>query len=79
MFLFCAARRNRFYITVDGTDEAEYEQWIFTSSNERVFVPSDLESDPDRNCMQITSADTLARTQCDYVEDRAVFCESEGN
>ena len=79
MFLFHVATRNTYKITVDGTDEAEFEQWIFTSTTERVYVPSDLTTDSHRNCLQIISADMLARTSCRYEAGRSVFCESEGN
>ena len=79
MFLFHVAPRNTYKITVDGTDEAEFEQWIFTSTTEQVFVPPDLAPHSSRNCLHILSADTLARTSCGYRTNRAVFCEQEGN
>ena len=81
MFLFRLATRNSYLITVDGTDEAEEGQWIFTSSDERALVTSNLVNavDTERNCLQILSTDTVGYTGCYLEKHRAVFCESEGN
>ena len=81
MFFFRLATRNSYLITVDGTDEADEGQWIFTSSDERALVTFNLVNavDTERNCLQILSTDTVGYTGCYLEKHRAVFCESEGN
>ena len=81
MFFFRLATRNSYLITVDGTDEADEGQWIFTSSNERVLVTPNLVNavDTGQNCLQILSTDTVGYTGCSLERHRALFCESEGN
>ena len=65
---------------MDGSDEAEEGEWIFTlTETERLYIPNLTDVDRLRNCLGIISATKLSSTECDLEKDRAIVCESEGN
>ena len=66
---------------MDGSDEANEGEWIFTTSSETEppYITNTNDMDNTRNCLQILSATELGHTLCEWETNRAVVCESEGN
>ena len=66
---------------MDGSDEANEGEWIFTTSTEteRPYITNTNEVDSTRNCLKIESATELGHTPCELETERAIVCESEGN
>ena len=65
---------------MDGSDEANEGEWIFTSTEiERPYIPNLNAVDRLRNCLEIVSATELGNTKCDFETNRAIVCESKGN
>ena len=66
---------------MDGTDQHNEGEWIFTTSTEteRPYITNTNEVDRTRNCLHILSATELSHTLCEWETTRAIVCESEGN
>ena len=66
---------------MDGSDEANEGEWIFTSSTEteRLYLTHTMEVDTFKNCLQIAWANELQSVSCGYTAGRALVCESEGD
>ena len=64
---------------VDGTDQLEEGNWIFTRQDDRPYLPRRPGDDDRRNCLNIANANTISHTSCPWRTHRAMVCESEGS
>ena len=83
MFVRCVTAVRRLF--VDGTDEANEGEWIFTSTNdeEPYFTWTDVQNTGNTgfNCVQF-EINRFLDVPCDYnypSEDAVVLCEVEGS
>ena len=67
-------------MVVDGTDEANEGDWVFTSTNEQPYLPfnsGENVGNTDENCLEFTSINSLLDRPCNFVLNRSVICEYE--
>ena len=67
-------------MVVDGTDEANEGEWVFTSTNEQPYLPfnsGENVGNTDENCLDFTSTSSLLDRPCNLILDSPVICEHE--
>ena len=65
---------------VDGTDEVNEGEWVFTSTNEQPYLPfvsGENVGNTDENCLEFTSINSLPDRPCNFILDSPVICEHE--
>ena len=65
---------------VDGTDEANEGEWVFTSTNEQPYLPFNSDENignTGENCLDFTSISSLLDRPCNFILDSPAICELE--
>ena len=79
-FIYFFFKATDMLMFVDGTDEANEGEWVFTSTNEQPYLPFNSDENVGNtyeNCLDFTSINSLLDRPCSLIFNRSVICEYE--